>query len=138
MTEVPFTTVTEVAAVPPKATPVVPVRLVPVIVTVVEPAVGPLAGETDETVGTAKYVYPPVLVAEPPGVDRTTSRAPAVPDGVTAVTEVALTTTSDVADAPPIVTPVVPVKLVPVIVTLVPPAIGPLDGDTDVIVGIPK
>ena len=54
MTEVPLTTVTDVPAVPPKVTPVVPVRFVPVIVTVVEPASGPLAGETDEIVGIAK------------------------------------------------------------------------------------
>lgn len=79
-----------------------------------------------------------MLVAKPPGVVTTTSRAPAAPDGVTAVTEVALTTTSDVTDAPPIVTPVVPVRFVPVIVTGVPPATGPLAGDTDVMVGIPK
>lgn len=138
VTDVPLTTVNDVAAVPPKVTLVVPVKLLPVIVTVVEPVAGPLTGETDEIVGTAKYVNPPVLVGEPPGVVRTMSRAPAVPDGVTAVTEVALTTTSDVTDAPPIVTPVVPVKFVPVMVTLVPPAIGPLKGDTEVIVGIPK
>ena len=137
VTEVPLTTVTDVAEVPPSVTPVVPVRLVPVIVIVVEPAVGPLAGETNEMVGIAKYVYPPVLVAEPPGVVRTTSRAPAVPDGVVTVTDVA-PTMPRVPAAPPIVTPVVPNRFVPVIVTEVPPATGPLAGDTEAIVGIPK
>ena len=50
---------------------------------------------------------------------------PAVPAGVVAVMEVALTTTTLVAVAPPKVTLVAPVKLVPVMVTAVPPARGP-------------
>ena len=61
--------------------------------------------------------------------------APAVPDGVTTVTDVALTLVSDVPALPPNVTPVVAVRLVPVIVTVVEPASGPLDGDTELIVG---
>ena len=40
-----------VAAVPPKDTPVAPVRWVPVIVTTVPPAVEPDEGETPDTVG---------------------------------------------------------------------------------------
>jgi hypothetical protein len=48
---VSFTTVTLVAATPPMVTAVAPVRLVPVIVTVVEPAVEPPDGEILVTVG---------------------------------------------------------------------------------------
>ena len=49
--EVLFTTVTPVAAVPPRLT-VAPVwKLVPVMVMAVPPATGPLVGKTDATVG---------------------------------------------------------------------------------------
>ena len=48
---VPDTTVTPVAATPPKLTPVAPDSTVPVIVTSVPPAELPLAGETPVTVG---------------------------------------------------------------------------------------
>ena len=78
---------------------------------------------------------PPTLVTDPPEPVNTTSRAPAVPAGVTTVIEVALVLTIDVPAVPPNVTEDVPVKLVPVIVTVVPPAIGPDDGVIDVIVG---
>ena len=61
--------------------------------------------------------------------------APTVPTGVTAVMEVALTTTTLVAATPSTVTLVVPVKFVPVIVIAVPPVVEPLEGDTDEIVG---
>ena len=76
-----------------------------------------------------------MAVLEPPGVVTTTLLAPTVPAGVTAVIEVALTTVRLVAAAPPMVTPVAPVKLVPVIVTEVPPAIGPVEGLIAVTVG---
>ncbi len=46
-------TVKPVAAVAPKVTAVAPPRLVPVRVTVVPPACGPLVGEMDVTVGVA-------------------------------------------------------------------------------------
>ena len=45
-------TVNVVAAVPPKRTPVAPVKPVPVMVTVVPPVTGPLAGKTPVTTGT--------------------------------------------------------------------------------------
>ena len=61
--------------------------------------------------------------------------APADPAGVTAVMEVALTTTTLVAGLPPIVTLLAPVKLVPVMVIAVPPAVGPEVGLTLAIVG---
>ena len=76
-----------------------------------------------------------MLVTDPPGVVRTTFTAPAVLAGVRQVTDVALPTTTEVAAVPPKVTDVVPVRLVPVIVTDVLPAAGPLAGLIVVIVG---
>ena len=61
--------------------------------------------------------------------------APAVPAGVTAVIEVALTTTMLVAATPPTATIVASVKLVPVIVNAVPPKVVPEVGAMEVIVG---
>ena len=81
------------------------------------------------------YVNAPVLVTSPPIVVSTTSFAPAVPAGVTAVTDVALTTLTLVAAVPPTVTLLVPVKLVPVIVIVVPPSDEPDVGATVVMVG---
>ena len=49
-------TVKPVAGVAPKLTVVAPVRLTPVMVTEVAPAVGPAVGEIDVTVGAAVYV----------------------------------------------------------------------------------
>ena len=63
-----------------------------------------------------------------------TSTAPAEPAGDTAVTCVALFTTTDVAAVEPKFT-VAPVRSVPVITTLVPPAVVPDDGAMLVIVG---
>jgi hypothetical protein len=48
---VSFTTVKLVAATPPKVTLVAPVKPVPVIVTVLPPADGPVLGVTEVTVG---------------------------------------------------------------------------------------
>ena len=62
--------------------------------------------------------------------------APAVPAGVTAVAVVELTTLTDVAATPPIVTELAPVKFVPVIVIAVPPLVDPVFGLTDEIVGV--
>ena len=76
-----------------------------------------------------------VLVAVPPAVVTVTSFAPAVPAGVLAVIEVALTTTILVAETPPTFTLVAPVKLVPVMVIEVPPNVVPELGLTLVIVG---
>ena len=78
---------------------------------------------------------PPVDVPGPPDVVTTTSCAPAVPAGVTAVMEVALTTTTLVAALPPMVTLLAPNKFVPVIVNAVPPRVDPEAGLTLKIVG---
>ncbi len=52
-----LTTVTFVAAVVPKSTTVAPVNPVPVIVTSVPPAAGPVVGERPVTTGAATAVY---------------------------------------------------------------------------------
>ena len=77
----------------------------------------------------------PAPVPGPPGVVTTTSLTPAVPAGVTAVIEVESTNTKLVTSVVPMVTLDTPVKFFPVMVTLVPPASGPLAGVMLVTVG---
>ena len=64
-----------------------------------------------------------------------TSTVPTEPAGAVAVIVVALVTLNEDAGLPPMVTAVAPVRLVPVIVTEVPPIIGPAVGEIPVIVG---
>jgi hypothetical protein len=64
-----------------------------------------------------------------------TVTAPALPAGAVAVIEVLLTTTTLVAAAAPNVTVAPVAKLVPVMVTAVPPPVDPVFGDTLVTVG---
>jgi hypothetical protein len=118
------------ALVPPKLTLVVPVKLVPPIVTFTP--TGPLVGAKDEIVGAGGVTLNAVaLVAVPPGA--VTAIVPVdAPVGTVVVSDVSETTVND-ALVPPNFTLVVPVKLVPVIVTAVPT--GPLVGLKDVIVG---
>jgi hypothetical protein len=74
----------------------------------------------------------------PPGVVTVTSTGPAAePAGLVTVIWVALLTVNVPAAVAPNLTEVAPVKFVPVIVTIVPPAIGPRFGVTSVTVGIP-
>ena len=70
----------------------------------------------------------------PPVVVTLMSTVP-VPGGDVAVIWVAELTVNPVAAVAPNVTAVAPVKLVPVIVTTVPPAAGPAVGEIDVTVG---
>ena len=65
----------------------------------------------------------------------TTSLAPADPAGVVQVIDVAETTTTLVQALPPTVTVAPDTKFVPVIVIGVPPAVEPLVGEIDPIVG---
>jgi hypothetical protein len=65
-------------------------------------------------------------VLVPVGVETRTLAFPATPRGVVAVILVALTTVTPLAATPPIVTVFAPVKLVPVIVTRVPPSVVPV------------
>ena len=93
------------------------------------------------TVGAATTWYvnwSPEDVAEmPAGVVTFTSTVP-VPAGLSAVIEVSLTTVIFVAAVAPKSTAVAPVNPVPVIVTRVPPATGPLVGLRAVTVGTAK
>jgi hypothetical protein len=133
-----LTTVTAVAAVPPRVTPVVPIRFVPVIVTLLPPAIGPAAGAMAVNVGNGRYVYALFLRAVWPSLlVTTTSMEPVVPAGVKAVIVVAEDLTTVVAGTPPIVTPSNPpaTKFVPVMVIAVPPATGPDAGAMLVNVG---
>jgi hypothetical protein len=132
---VALVTENDVAATPPIATALAPVRLPPVIVIVVPPVVGPALGLTDVIVGAGTYVKPFARLPVPPGVVTDTGFGPARPVGVTAVMLVALVTENDVAATPPIVTPLANVKLVPVIVIVVPPDVGPWFGVTDEMAG---
>ena len=71
----------------------------------------------------------------PPGVVTKTLAVPALPAGVEQVAEVADVMVTPVHAVPPTVIPVAPVKLVPVMVMDVPPAVGPLVGETEATVG---
>ena len=68
----------------------------------------------------------------PPPVVTIIPTAPALRAGVIQVIVVLFTTLIVVADVTPNVTEVAPVKFVPVIVTLVPPAMPPDDGEMSV------
>ena len=88
------------------------------------------------TVGVATYVNPLVRLPLWPFSVTVTVTAPAAPAGVVAVIEVLLTTVTFVAAAEPNVTVAPEEKLVPVIVTDVPPAVDPVLGLTPVTVGL--
>ncbi len=129
---VAFTTVTELAAAPPKLTVAGATKPVPVIVTAVPPAVEPLFGFTLVTVGAelTKVKQPEHVPVWVSAFVTTTSTAPAACAGVVALICVALTTVTPLAEDPPNVTVAGPTKPVPVIVTDVPPAVEPLVGAT--------
>jgi hypothetical protein len=126
-------TLNVVAETPLKVTAVAPVKFVPVIVTIVP--TGPKVGVNDVIVGTPVLVTVNLweLQAVPPGV--VTQIFPVVaPLGTVAVIWVDEPPEKVVADVPPNVTAVAPVRVVPVIVTIVP--IGPEVGVNEVIVGL--
>ena len=129
-------TVNPVAAVAPNVTAVAPENPVPVMVTVVPPARGPALGEIEVTTGAATKVnWSAADVADPPpGVVTLTSTVP-VPACDVAVIDVAEFNVKLAAAVAPNVTAVTPVKLVPVIATVVPPATGPDVGEIEVTVG---
>ena len=112
---VALTTVFDVAAVPPKLTAVAPVKLVPVMVTVV-PLLADV-GVKEVMVGAATNVKP-VDVAVPPAV--VTETIPEVPLATVAVILVVLSTSKLAAAVPPKLTVATAVKLVPVMVTVCP------------------
>jgi hypothetical protein len=106
-----------------------------VIVTDVPPAAGPLFGVTLLTVGATTYVNPLARLPLWPLTVTVTVTAPALPTGVVAVIVVVFTTVTLVAAVLPNVTVAPVTKFVPVIVTDVPPAVGPLFGLTLLTVG---
>jgi hypothetical protein len=128
-------TTTLVAAEAPNLTLAPVTKFVPVIVTLVLPAGGPPTGFNAVTVGGPKAKWSFSVVAEvPPAVLTVRSTVP-VPAGETAVIEVLELTTTPLAAAVPNVTLAPAAKFVPVIVTLVAPAVGPLFGLNALTVG---
>ena len=112
----------------PNSTFEAPVKPVPVMVTAVAPVDGPESGLTPVTAGRGgrKVNWSAVLVAlVPPLVVTVTSTFPLCAAGETAVIDTAVSTVNDVADADPNLTPVAPLRFVPVMVTVVPPLAGP-------------
>jgi hypothetical protein len=122
-------TVKLAAAVAPKFTAVAPVKPVPVIVTDVPPAAGPEVGVIEEIDGPPVYVNRSALpvALTPPSVETTTSTVPD-PAGDVAVICVSEFTVKPVAPAVPNRTSFAVVKPVPVMVTFVPPVVGPAVG----------
>ena len=114
-------------------------KLVPVTVTEVPPAVGPAFGLTPATEGGGpRYVYlsAAVMGLVPFGVPTVTSTTvPAPPAGAVALIWLSELSVKAVAVTVPNRTTVAPVKLLPEIVTAVPPAAGPLPGLTAVTEG---
>ena len=132
-------TVTPVAAVVPNFT-VAPARNpVPVIVTLVPPANGPADELTAVTVGTASYVNWSALLVKlvTPDCVTVTSTTPADSAGAVAVIEIALFTVTPVAAVLPNLTVAPLTNPVPVIVTLVPPVVGPAVGVVELTAGAP-
>jgi hypothetical protein len=90
---VSFTTVKLCAAVPANDTPVAPVKPVPLIVTLVPPAIGPEAGVMLMKVGVETYVNRVLFALLPADVVTTTLTGPTLsPAGTVAVIEVELLT----------------------------------------------
>jgi hypothetical protein len=108
--------------------------------TEIPPVMGPDPGDTSVTVGMAKYVNRSLeLVFEvPPGLVTVTSTVDAPSADVSAVMEDALSTVNDEAGIAPNVTLLTAAKLVPLMVTDVPPATGPAPGATLETVGVAK
>jgi hypothetical protein len=127
-----------VAGVPPKVTPVTLTKLPPVIVTLVPPPTGPAFGFTLVMKGVpsvyVNWLFT-VLADVPSGVVTRTDTVPgAACPGLIAEIVVEFTTVNGAA-ADPNVTAVAPLKPVPVIVTVVPPARGPEFGLTELTTG---
>ena len=129
VTEVGLTTVKS-ASRSPNFTDVVPVKFVPVSVTV--PPIAPLVGEKLVMVGTGTMVKTEALEAVPSAVV-TLINPVAAPLGMTAVMDVGLTTVKLVAAVVPNLTTVAPARSVPVKVTDMPTP--PLEGVMLVSVG---
>ena len=136
---VELVTVKLAAVVVPKLIAVAPVRLVPVMVTVTPPLVVPVPGVNEVMVGAATNLKSVAEVAVPPALVTETVTVPAACALVTALIVVELVTVKLAAVVDPNLTEVVvkfePLKLVPVMVTAVPPVDGPAVGVREVTVG---
>jgi hypothetical protein len=136
--EVELTQVTPVAAAPPIVTVAPETNPLPVMVIATPPASVPLDGVTEVTVGSTAYVNAPVPVPDKVlGFVTITFFAPVVPAGAVAVMVVELTQVTPVAATPPMVTarPAPATNPVPVIVTIMPPAVLPTLGAVKLTVG---
>src|SRR5579872_6680621 len=134
-----LTTVTLPAAVPPKLTPAPARKLLPLMLTAVPPPVGPELGETELTLGAGLvlvYVKPLARVPLCPSLLVTTTlTAPAAWAGVVAVMVELLTTVTLPAAVPPKLTLAPARKLLPLMLTAVPPPVGPELGETELTLG---
>jgi hypothetical protein len=123
---------TLVPAVLPKLAVVAPTtKPVPVMVTAVPPPSGPVLGEIPVMTGAPKMNLSAAEVADvpPPTVVTVRSTVPAASSGEVAVHEVVDEQLTEVPAVPPKLAVVEPTtKLVPVIVTTVPPPTGPTPG----------
>src|SRR5437870_12844859 len=137
VSEVLLTTLTLLAAVPPRLTVAPAAKPVPVRVTAVPPLLVPELGEIALTVG-AGLVYLSLhdaLPIWPSELVTTTFTTPAAWAAVVAVSEVLLTTVTLVAAVPPRLTVAPAAKPVPVTVTAVPPLLVPELGEIALTVG---
>src|SRR6185295_643562 len=131
--------VNEAAGVPPNATALTSSKLLPVMVTLVPPLVGPTLGPIEVTVGGSRYSKsdaesptdsPAALMA------RMDTVPDSLADGVVRVSSV-LEITVGITSTLPITTSEPAVKFVPVTVISVPPLVGPAFGLTPMTVGTP-
>jgi hypothetical protein len=123
-----------VARFPPTVTVAVS-KFVPVMTTPLLPESGPFAGDTPVIVGGGTKLNTPEPVPVPPAVVTETGAVPAAPGGVVAVNLVGDVTWTLVAGALPNSTAVAPVNPCPLMVTGVPPTVGPFPDVTDVTTG---
>jgi hypothetical protein len=133
------TTVKLVAGKVPNETPVAPEKLLPLIVTSVPPPVLPDDGLIPVTAGrdaATKVNWSADEVVEVPlGVVTVMSTVPAARAGDVAVIWLSERTVKLLAAVPPKETALAPVKLLPVMVTTVPPAVVPDVGEMPVTAG---
>ena len=118
------------AGTPPKVTPLAAVKPVPVMATLVPPAVLPLEVPRDDTAGagaavTVKRSVPDRLDVPPPPVT-VTSTVPAISGGVTATITPSLAAIQLAAGTPPKYTPSASRKPLPLMFRVTPPPLLPV------------
>lgn len=132
---VSLTKIKDVASIPPTVTDVVPVKSLPLTVTRVPPFVLPVNGKILLIEAGVTKVKDANMLLGPPPVRTITPAAPTAPIGVIQVSVVSLTTLILVEMPLPNETDVAPVRFVPVIVILFPPALVPAGGEIALITG---